>query len=704
MTDKPVPRIRSFLRELKRRKVYQVGLVYVAVGAGLTQLADAVFPALLLPDWAFRLLIVLLLFGLPIALTLAWAFDVTPEGVKRTGPAPRAAARAKARLPAAEALGRRAEAPAGRPAPGLSGLAALRAAAAAAPRFAPPPAGPGMVRAPARGAEGVPAGAAPPGSAQAQAAEVPDPDRVKRASLAHLRHELRTPINAIIGYSEMLLEDTPAAGSQELLGDLEKIRAAGKQLLSLVDSILDPSRLADGGIERELEAYGAELRHDLRTPLNAIVGYAELLIESSRETGRDGMVPDLNRILEAARTLLALLDSVVGLSAPAAAPASSELSRASAIARQVLSKIRPVSRETAAAAEIHQGRLLVVDDNPLNRDLLSRQLARQGYTVATAENGRQALETLQAGDYDLVLLDIMMPEIDGIEVLRRMKQDEALRQTPVIMISSLDEMDSVVRCIEIGAADYLSKPFDPALLGARIGACLELKRARERERAHLERLAAEQRLVENLLLSVSPRPVAERLRRGETEIAEAFEEVSVLCAGLEGLTRLAARAGPAELVRRVNELFEAYEELADRYALETVHTEGHAYLLAAGLPTPRADHADAIAGLALQMAEATASVGARYPDPIRVSMGIHTGPVVAGMVGRGRIVYALWGDGVATARELAAHGVAGSIHVSAPSYARLRERFAFESRGVVEIPGKGQMRTYLLAGPALRPA
>ena len=129
--------------------------------------------------------------------------------------------------------------------------------------------------------------------------------------------------------------------------------------------------------------------------------------------------------------------------------------------------------------------LLIVDDNEINRDMLARQLGRQGFATAVAENGREALEMVGEREFDLVLLDIMMPEMNGYEVLRRLKGDERLRDIPVIMISALDEIETVVRCIELGAEDYLPKPFDPVLLRARIGACLEKKRLRDAEVEYL---------------------------------------------------------------------------------------------------------------------------------------------------------------------------------------------------------------------------
>ncbi len=135
-----------------------------------------------------------------------------------------------------------------------------------------------------------------------------------------------------------------------------------------------------------------------------------------------------------------------------------------------------------------QGHILVVDDNRLNRIKLGHSLTQQGHTVAMAENGRQALEMLRAQPFDLVLLDILMPEMDGYQVLEEMKRDNVLREIPVIVISAVDEMESVVRCIEVGAEDYLPKPFDPVLLRARTGACLEKKRLRDQELEYLRQV------------------------------------------------------------------------------------------------------------------------------------------------------------------------------------------------------------------------
>ena len=225
-------------------------------------------------------------------------------------------------------------------------------------------------------------------------------------------------------------------------------------------------------------ALPSDLLHDLRTPLNQIIGYSEMLLEQAQEQGRDEFVPDLRKTHAAGQQLLALIDDHFHPThGPATPAAPATINEEVAELPPSAFRLPPFNLASGAA----QGFVLVVDDIAANRDVLTRRLERQGYTTATAENGREALERLRADNFDLVLLDIMMPEMDGYEVLQRLKADETLRHIPVIMISALNELDSVVRCIELGAEDYLPKPFNPTLLKARIGACLEKKRARDRE-------------------------------------------------------------------------------------------------------------------------------------------------------------------------------------------------------------------------------
>lgn len=349
-----------------------------------------------------------------------------------------------------------------------------------------------------------------------------------------------------------------------------------------------------------------------------------------------------------------------------------------------------------------QGVILIVDDNEMNRDLLSRRLQRQGHTILMAENGREALEQLQLQSFDLVLLDVMMPEMNGYQVLETLKSDPTLRHIPVIMISALDDMDSVVRCIELGAEDYLFKPFNQVLLKARIGACLEKKRLRDQEQAFLKQLQAEQAKSEKLLLNILPKPIADRLKQGQHTIADNFPEVTVLFADIVNFTRLSTTLIPTDLVKLLNQIFSTFDRLVERYGLEKIKTIGDAYMAVGGLPTPRADHAEAVAEMALDMQQAIAQFTSPHCEltqqPLEIRIGINTGPVGAGVVGVTKFAYDLWGDTVNMASRMEFHGLPGHIQVTDTTYEFLKHKYTLQSRGIIEVKGKGEMTTYFLTG------
>jgi two-component system sensor histidine kinase/response regulator len=220
-----------------------------------------------------------------------------------------------------------------------------------------------------------------------------------------------------------------------------------------------------------------QLLHDLRSPLNHIIGYSEMLAEEVGTQRREGFAGDLEKIRAAGLRMLALIEENF-TSAREAIPVL--ITREAEL---------PVQSEAAApSTDDVRGHLLVVDDDAANREVLCRRLERQGHDVQTASSGRDAMRILGETAFDLVLLDIMMPEMDGYEVLGRIKSDSTLQHIPVIMISALNELQSVVRCVEAGAEDYLTKPFNATLLKARIGASLEKKRGRDRESALFEQL------------------------------------------------------------------------------------------------------------------------------------------------------------------------------------------------------------------------
>jgi DNA-binding NtrC family response regulator/polyferredoxin len=308
------------------------------------------------------------------------------------------------------------------------------------------------------------------------------------ALLAHVRHEIRTPINAIIGYSEMLLED---AAVPEAAPDLERIHAAGKQLLALVDRLLSSSGAGEAQID--WDAIAVEIRHAMRTPVDTVLGYCELLRDDARDSGPDLFVADLEKIEISARRLLSFIDDLLQLVRQGAAeavvsPGTSAVT--DGIHKAVSGMVHSLRHRKAS--DSHEGplggSLLVADDNGVDRDLLVRRLKREGYAVTEAENGLQALELIKETNPDLVLLDVLMPEMNGFQVLDQLKSGRGLRSIPVIMLSSWDEAESVARCLEAGAEDYLAKPVNPVVLLSRIKGCIERKRNRDREISQLRQV------------------------------------------------------------------------------------------------------------------------------------------------------------------------------------------------------------------------
>jgi class 3 adenylate cyclase len=209
-------------------------------------------------------------------------------------------------------------------------------------------------------------------------------------------------------------------------------------------------------------------------------------------------------------------------------------------------------------------------------------------------------------------------------------------------------------------------------------------------------LTAEKQTSERLLLNVLPGPIAERLKTGESLIVDRFENVSVLFADLVGFTTHASKTSPIELVTMLNELFSMFDRLAEQHGLEKIKTIGDAYMVVAGIPQPVADHATAIAHMATDMISGLQSYAKRMSYDLGIRIGIHSGSVVAGVIGTKKFIYDLWGDTVNMASRMESTGLPGRIQVSEATHALLLEQFEMEERGEIEVKGKGKMRTFLL--------
>lgn len=282
--------------------------------------------------------------------------------------------------------------------------------------------------------------------------------------LSNLRHDLRTPVGHVIGYSEMIEEDLDEDGLKAHAHDLQAIQNAGQRILALIEDFLGPTKKSPDEIAFE------EAQFQMRMQLNHIGGYTEMLREDAVEEDNDDLVADLDKISAAEKNIISKLEIL--------SPAYFE-GNAQKPTRKKASKTRKQPAETAAVLLGSGGEILIVDDDPANRELLRRRLARAGYTSTSVDCGEDALEILKNQRFDLIMLDLMMPGISGLETLEQIQSSPRLRTIPVIMISAADDVDMMVQCVLHGAEDYISKPFNPILLTARINACLEKVRLRQ---------------------------------------------------------------------------------------------------------------------------------------------------------------------------------------------------------------------------------
>jgi class 3 adenylate cyclase len=247
-----------------------------------------------------------------------------------------------------------------------------------------------------------------------------------------------------------------------------------------------------------------------------------------------------------------------------------------------------------------------------------------------------------------------------------------------------------------GAGTQLFAAVAAAIVGAIIAAMID--RGKRSAFIANHALARERERSEGLLRNMLPSAIVDRLKTSEGRIAEQLDAVTVMFADIVGFTQLSSEISAAEVVGTLDEIFSAFDALVERHGLEKIKTIGDAYMVVGGAPTPRTDHTEAIAAMALEMRDIVEGRTFAGGRKLQMRIGIHTGPVVAGVIGKKKFVYDLWGDTVNTASRMESHGVPGTVHVSEATYLRLRDGFALSPRGIVEIKGKGAMSTWVLDG------
>ena len=495
-------------------------------------------------------------------------------------------------------------------------------------------------------------------------------------AVRHLRHDLLNQVNHILGYAELLLEEAEEAEADVAYSHaLEQVRSAGREVMAAVNRVLDPAR---NGYDRE------QLLAALRRPLDRVA-------ELATELGLDQIAGASHRALE----LIEADEPVSGRVLPA-----------------VAGKTLPSSVVASGDSQPGRGLVLVVDDDDVNRDLLARRLTRLGYAVREAENGLVALEIMAAEPVDLVLLDLNMPELDGYGVLERRHADPALRDIPAIMISASADIDSVVRCLEMGAEDHLGKPFDPVLLEARVGACLEKKRLRDQERELLatvsrqaEALAEwnetlEARVAEQveelerlarLRRFLSPQ-LADVIAKGDDDVLHTHRrDIAVLFVDLSGFTAFSEISEPEDVMAVLAEFHEDLGQLIEEFGATVGFFAGDGLMVFWNDPLPCPDPAERAVRMAVAMrervAERTRAWRKRGHD-LGFAIGVSLGYATLGEIGfEGRFDYGVIGSVVNLAARLCDHAEPGQILISQRVRLAVEDVAELEELGPVTLKG-----------------
>lgn len=339
----------------------------------------------------------------------------------------------------------------------------------------------------------------------------------------------------------------------------------------------------------------------------------------------------------------------------------------------------------------NQYKVLVVEDSVTVRKAVAFLIQKLGYTVITAENGKEGLEIIRKQNIDLVLSDLYMPEMSGIELLQTIKEDQNLSHTPVIMLSGSEEMDAVVNCLENGADDYILKyPSNPVLIKARVNASIERKRLRDNEELSRKKAEDEMKKSDELLKGILPPSIIKDLKTHSFVEPKRYDNVAVMFCDIVGFTAYCDKTEPEIVVADLQQLIEAFETQAMFYGVQKIKTIGDSFMATAGL-------LEKVDNPVLQCVEC----GLEMVNSIRnleweARVGIHVGTVVAGVIGQRQFLFDIWGDTVNTASRVESNGKDGFVNVSKAAWDIIQDKCIGKSEGFLNLKGKGEMEIFTI--------
>ncbi len=338
--------------------------------------------------------------------------------------------------------------------------------------------------------------------------------------------------------------------------------------------------------------------------------------------------------------------------------------------------------------------ILIVEDDPYSADYLEQELEDLGYDSLRAVNGKEALAVVEGRTPDLILLDIMMPVMDGFTVLGHLKANPETRSIPVIIISALTDMQSVVKGIEMGAEDFLPKPFDPILLRARLTNALQKRQWQVQEQNYLREIETAKQRIDDLLHVILPDPVVCELIMDNKVLPREYPEVAVLFADVADFTRYTETHDVEQVVDNLQHLVVAYEDLALKWKIQKIKTIGDSFMAAGSLLEPLDNPVLNCVQCGIEMVHSAVQMGVGW----EVRVGIHVGPLIAGVVGKRQYLFDIWGDTVNTAQRVQSHGEVSCVNLSQQAWEKVIGQYPGATKVTREVKSKGLLDIYLIRG------
>ncbi|NBO38287.1 adenylate/guanylate cyclase domain-containing response regulator [bacterium] len=483
------------------------------------------------------------------------------------------------------------------------------------------------------------------------------------------RHDLRSIFSVLIGFGEVLREDLAQAQNSHL-AQFELVLNDARMLLDDTAQMINHCSLAS------ILIFQTEVKAGLRS--QTLASLRTLNEKLARLESLIGQQELLTNMIEAVRQLTLRCHS----------PFDQRIELKPQLQSFQVGAI-PGDASTEGKQAQH---VMVIDDEPHNLHLIGTFLSRLGLAVTTFTSGQNALRALESESYNLILLDLHMPAMSGLDFLKTVKANPATSEIPVLVVTASDDADELAECIEAGAIDSLPKPFQSAFLKARVLTSLELQATKRREKEFAEELKFQKNRVEELLSVILPKDIIDELQATGEVKPKRHEGVCVLFCDIVNFTESCDTQDPVTILKFLQSLFSEFEAIADLHGLQKIKTIGDSFMAVAGL-TPD----DSLPELkATRAGLDMISSAAHHSSGWKVRVGIHSGPVVGGLVGTKQFLFDVWGDTVNTAARIEGAGQPQTLTASKTTFERLASHITGKSLGKVKLKGKGEQEVYII--------